>query len=179
MNKTMTLLALASLTACAHTPPTEALAPRAAERADLATIAQDAQAAVARDLDQLAALDVFAVGDLLAENVENAFACYGECPDAAETVDAFVAQADRLHDLTSLAVAATPSEACTLESVDENLAVLRDLEIVDVGAFLHEEAAASPSCYNLPCQADVEAAEAKNCARAAHLDAIVAAVTRR
>jgi hypothetical protein len=179
MNTTANLLALAGLAACAHTAIPGDPTPRAGDGADLQTIAERAKASVAHDLDRLAALDVFAVGDLLADNVDNAFSCYGECPDAAERVHAFVAQADRLHDLTRRAVAARPAAACELEAVEANLAHLRDLEIVEVGAFLHEEASANPNCYNLPCPEDVAAADANNCARSAHLAAIVAAVPRQ
>ena len=76
-------------------------------------------------------------------------------------------------------MAAEPTEAYSTvfdeEAVAEDLATLAALEIVQIGSFVLEEPANNASCYNLPCAEDIAAAEATNCARAAQLDAIVAA----
>jgi hypothetical protein len=133
---------------------------------------------LAESLETLRALEVFEVGELITGLPENAFHCYGLCPEFEEPYHAAIARVAAFAAAAAEAVA-TPSEdaACPMQSVEANLSELSSLEIVDVGAFLAAEPANNPSCYNLPCGEDIAAAEATNCDRADKL-ARIAAGTR-
>ena len=199
MKRKISMLAAATLVSgCATTQEAPEPQPMAAEKpADTAEAANEvvnnegdgfevrerymaATEAVSKDLATLTELQVFEVGHLLNDGSENAFHCYGPCPEDGEAVDAFVQRADALHDLVESAtktVPAAPAGAeCDLETVESQLEALRALEIVTVGAFLKAEPASNPNCYNTPCEEDKVAAAVTTCTRAAHLNELVKAV---
>jgi hypothetical protein len=132
------------------------------------------------DLDQLAALEVFAVGGLLARYPVGAMNCYGVCPQFEDEVaQANVEAGERLATLVDHVGVALESEAaiepgvCEQAAIDANLAALRALEIVEVGEFLAVVPQNNPNCYNVPCPQDIEAAELETCERATELARIV------
>jgi hypothetical protein len=86
----------------------------------------------------------------------------------------------RLENLAVAASAAatkTPADACDEAAIDDNLAALQALRIVDVKGLLEAQPENNPQCYNLPCPSDVEAAKATTCERAGRLANIVKAST--
>jgi hypothetical protein len=141
---------------------------------------EDALARVDLNLERLQALEVMTVGDLVLDVPDEAVSCYGTCPGWEEEVAAARQRsAERLEHMAAIAeeAVATPSgdDACAQEAIDANLAVLRDLGIVEIGQLLVEQPVASPDCYNLPCPGEEERAREVTCERARKLDAIVAA----
>lgn len=132
------------------------------------------------DLDQLAALEVFAVGGLLARYPAGAMNCYGVCPGFEDEVaQANEVACERLATLAEhvdaaiAANAAVEPDACEQAAIEANLAALRALEIVEVGEFLAVVPQNNPMCYNVPCPADEQAAELATCERATKLARIV------
>jgi hypothetical protein len=130
--------------------------------------------AVKGDLERLAQLSIVDVGALVLDYPEGAMNCYGPCPgfgDEIAEVDAL--QAARLHELVEIATeAATLSlqvEECSVEVIDENLAALDGLDIVEVFGMVEEVPQNNPYCYNLPCEEDIARAEEINCQRATAL----------
>jgi len=190
MRLSLTVLAAAALaTACAHSPE-GALTPPAGldtdpdpavdTSAELRAQYEQALRVSGDDLAALADLDVMSDVTLLSNQADAAFNCYGPCPDADQEVAAFVAQVERLHVLTARAVDAAEQAApdtCPVDAVDDNLAALRALDVIEMSGFLAVEAETSPYCYNLPCPEQQAAADAETCTRAAQLDAITAAVS--
>lgn len=135
---------------------------------------------VQADLEQLAALEVFEVGSLLARYPDGALNCYGVCPEFEEAVAQGNAQAaERLAALVErvssaiTANAAVEPDACEQATIDANLEALRALEIVDVGQLIAVIPQNNPACYNLPCPEDTEAATQQTCERAATLARII------
>jgi hypothetical protein len=127
------------------------------------------------NLARLRDLDVLEIGGLLVDLPEEASACYGPCPGSEPAIqDAKEEAALRLAELADVAeaAAAAPSGYLCTEQIDENLAALAGLEIVEVLGMIEVEPANNPQCYNLPCQADIDAANAENELRAAQLDSI-------
>jgi hypothetical protein len=135
-------------------------------------------AAIDENLAKLRALEIFEVGDLIAEMPAEALNCYGPkpCAGSEPAVDAARATAaERLTSFTGhvLAAAATPYDSYACEAnIEVNLEALRSLRVVDVGSFLRSEPANSMFCYNMPCQSDIDAANAANHDRAAQLESI-------
>lgn len=174
--ETRPLLALAlTLAACAHT---QSVGPAGNDDA----IVGD-PATIEGNLQRLVDLEVFAVGSLVLDVPDEAYHCYGPCPGwEDEIAEAEAAVADRLQRFADAAVAAAaapedPGAYAVFDeqAVAEDIAALASLEIVQIGSFLAAEPANNPSCYNLPCDEDIAAAEAENCLRSARLDAIVRA----
>ncbi len=135
------------------------------------------------DLDQLAALEVFSVGAMLARYPAGALGCYGVCPGLEDEVaQANEVASERLALLSERAVAAVEAseavEAAAYEqaAIEANLASLRALEVIEVGEFLAVVPQNNPSCYNLPCPEDSAAAELATRERAANLARIVDAL---
>jgi len=130
------------------------------------------------DLHRLAQLDIVSVGRLVEDYPEGAMNCYGPCPGFEDEIaEADARQAARLAELVDIAREAASVtldlEQCTVAVVDENLAALDGLDIVEVFGLVEEVPQNNPYCYNLPCPADVAAAEEINCQRATALAAIV------
>lgn len=134
---------------------------------------------VDENLARLRSLEVFEVGELIVKLPAGATNCYGTCPGFEDAVQAARTQAaQRLANLadTAARAAATPYTAyACLERVDANLEALRSLEVLGVGAFMRSAPENNPLCYNTPCPEDVDAANAKNDARAAELESIAIA----
>jgi hypothetical protein len=137
-----------------------------------------ALAAIDENLARLRALEIFEVGDLIVEMPTEALNCYGPKPCAGSESAVLAARAsaaERLVTFTDrvIVAAATPydSYAC-VANIDVNLDALRTLRVVDVGAFILSEPQNSANCYNLPCQSDIDAANAENHDRAAKLESI-------
>ena len=175
---TRPLLALTfALAACAHT---SAIGP-AGNDGDDAVVGDPAT--IEGNLQRLADLEVFTVGSLVLDVPDEAFNCYGPCPEWEDEIAAAeAAAAARLELFVDAAeVGAENSEVPSAyasfdaDAVAADLATLASLEIVTVGSFLAAEPANNPSCYNLPCQEDIEAADDENCLRQARLHAIVEA----
>jgi hypothetical protein len=131
-------------------------------------------------LDQLAALEVFTVGNMLARYPMGALNCYGVCPQfEAEIAQANVQASERLAALAEHSAAAIQANAtvdpgvCEPEAIEANLAALRALEVVEVGEFLALVPNNNPNCYNVPCPEDEAAAQQGTCERAATLARIV------
>ncbi len=134
-----------------------------------------ALAQVDENLARLRALDVVLVGELVVDMPQEATNCYGPCPGSEPKIlaakeDAALRLA-KLVPVAETAVKAPSSYLCT-ELVDANLAALNALHVVEVKGLVHSQPKNSPSCYNLPCPADIEAAKAEDAARAAKLDAL-------
>jgi len=149
--------------------PSEQTGDRAVHAGALALAQVDLNLARLRDLD------VLEVGDLLVDLPAEASNCYGPCPGSeAAILQAKQEAALRLAEFVEVAeaAAAAPSGYLCTEQVDENLAALAGLEIVEVLGLVQVEPANNPQCYNLPCQADIDAANAANELRAAQLDSI-------
>jgi hypothetical protein len=132
------------------------------------------------DLDQLAALEVFAVGGLLARYPAGAMNCYGVCPQfedevaqanelAGERLAALIEQVDAALESD----AAVEPDACEQAAIEANLAALRALEVVEVGEFLAVVPQNNPHCYNVPCPEDEQVAQQATCERATKLAGIV------
>jgi hypothetical protein len=146
------------------------------------------QAAALEQLDEnlarLQALDVFTVGELIVQMPEEATACYGvPCPGTEGQVETLVEAARgeaalRLQDLVAAAEPAADTvmaDACAQAVIDENIAALLALQVVEVNGLIVEEPKNNPNCYNLPCQEDIDAAQAITCERAGKLASIVEA----
>lgn len=169
--KTVAALALGGLIAgCAHSPA----------GIDDDVDSDGAVQSIDENLARLEALDVIEVGALILDVPDEAYNCYGLCPEYEDDVaEAEEAAAIRLQALADAAEEAMDEPAhayvCPEELIDENLAALRELEIVEVMGLLEAEPENNPMCYNLPCQEDIEAAEAINNERAWRLHNIAGA----
>jgi hypothetical protein len=138
-------------------------------------------ASINADLSRLESLEIFAAPRLVYELPAEATACYGQ-PCAPNLEPAFRAeqarQAPRLAHLADLAAAVARDKSLTPAPSDEAAAALSaliGLRIVATDGLLRTTATSSPSCYNLPCPSDVEAAERTNGLRVARPAAIAAA----
>jgi hypothetical protein len=123
------------------------------------------------NLERLRALSVVEVTGLVETGN-----CYGlPCPGEEPPLEARGKAALRLQELVKVAEFAVSVDyvaASCIERVDANLAALRGLRIVELGAFLRTQPANNPLCYNLPCTSDIDAAAVENEARAADLEQI-------
>ena len=131
------------------------------------------------NLEILADLDVFEVGDLILDVPAEAFSCYGwPCPEWAEEIAAARQEASvRLAAFTELAVYAV-SDVNSPYVFPENwigwhLDALRDLEVVEIGDLIEDEPEVTGNCYALPCPEEIAAADERNNERAWQLEAIV------
>lgn len=166
-NLTRTGLALAlGLTGCgtdhAATRPAETPAVTQPSRAEL-------QRAVQQSLARLEALQLVTGPSLVLKLEDNARGCYGvPCPGDAEGQRAYDAELARQS--TRLAAFVEQLEACNSghcyvsapQNAQEAVDALNALEIIRVSALATAEPQNNPSCYNLPCTEDVEAANAEN-----------------
>ena len=141
-----------------------------------------AVAAIDENLATLRALDIFEVGELIVEMPAEALNCYGPKPCAGSesaVATARAAAAERLDAFTNQVITAAEkpydSYACDA-NVDVNLEALRSLRVVEVGTFIRSEPQNNANCYNLPCQSDIDAANAANHTRAAKLESIAIAL---
>ena len=150
-------------------PQTEALASRGLDKGPN----------VAHELELLEQLNIVHVGELVRNYPEGAMNCYGPCPEFEhEIAEEDARQALRLQELVNIAAEAASvtlnSEVCSVEVIDENLAALDGLDIVEVFGLVEEVPQNNPYCYNLPCAEDIERAEEINCQRATALATIIA-----
>jgi len=137
---------------------------------------------VASDLARLAELNIIDMGRLVEDYPYGAMNCYGPCPGFEDEIaEADLRQAARLHELVQIAdrVATVNLDVaeCNVEVIDDNLAALDSLDIVEVFGLVEEVPVSSPYCYNLPCSGDILAAEEINCQRATALANIVEETT--
>jgi|GEM_PF-6075995 len=142
-----------------------------------ASLAVDKEA-LRSNLELLAELQIVEVGALVLDYPEGAMNCYGPCPEFVDEIaEVDASQAARLAELVDIASeAATLSlqvEECSVEVIDDNLAALDGLDIVEVFGMVEEVPQNNPYCYNLPCAEDIERAEEINCQRATALAHIV------
>ena len=158
----------------AGTPSMPSDTPTATVNTGVATAAIDA------NLDRLKALKIFEVGALLLPNVPAAANCYGlPCPGQEQQfADAKEAQAKRLADFadTTVNAAAKPVsyDVVTPALTEQNLDVLRSLNIVVVGALIVDKPVITGNCYGA-CAEDVAACDAINNDRANKLSNIAKA----
>jgi hypothetical protein len=131
-----------------------------------------ATAAIDENLERLRGLQIFEVGAFLF----SAPNCYGMvCPgQEQEFADAKEAQAKRLADFANVSVSAAAATAPsytgpTPEVSEQNLQLLRNLQIVGIGELILAQPQANPNCYNLPCAEDVATAQSINNERACQL----------
>ena len=134
---------------------------------------------VDKNLAKLKALQVVDVKRLVIEWPDGAMNCYGPCPGSEGAIKkAKETAALRLEKLTKAAVLGAKhpkANACDETSIDDNIAALQALRIIDVGGLLEAQPKNNPQCYNFPCSSDIEAAQATNCTRAGKLAGIVEA----
>ena len=137
----------------------------------------NAQSPVDENLTRLRSLTVFTVGELIVNLPAEAGNCYGPCPGSEAAIEKAKADAalrlDKLVDIAESAVKTPVTDACADATIDQNIAALKALQIVDVQGLIKEAPKSSPNCYNLPCPADIEAAKAITCERAGKLASIV------
>jgi hypothetical protein len=117
------------------------------------------------------------VGDLIVDMPEEATNCYGPCPGSegaiAKAKEEAALRLDKLADVAESAIKSPVADACADTTIDQNIAALKALQIVEVQGLVKEEPKASGNCYNLPCPEDIEAAKAVTCERAGKLASIV------
>lgn len=140
--------------------PATPAAPRPAEAALVdGHITRDEFDAVSRELqsslEQLAALKILDVGQLVAEQPTGAMNCYGPCEDDPATqawMQEHARQVDRLHDLvdTAARVAAATRTTASWGEAQAAVRALSDLKIIEIEGIHHE----SPSCYVAHCPGD-------------------------
>jgi hypothetical protein len=127
-------------------------------------------------LEQLRIVDI---GDLVHNYPEGAMNCYGPCPGFEGEIAAEDArQASRLAELVEIATDAATQltiedGSFNLEVIDQNLAALDGLDIVQVFGLIEEVPQNNPYCYNLPCPSDIAEADAINRQRASALAKII------
>ncbi len=120
--------------------------------------------AIAHSLARIEALQVVDVGGLVLKLPAQALSCYGICPGWEKAYEA--ERARQMKRLTVLAeVAEQVDKAGNFAPRDTSEAAaavgaLANLQIVQVVGLIKAKPKSNPSCYNLPCQVDVEAAKA-------------------
>jgi hypothetical protein len=141
--------------------------------------ASEAVANIDKNLERLRSLEVIGVGELIVKLPQEATNCYGPCPGYEDVIAAAKEDAaGRLQSLATIAETAAKSpapDACAAATIDANVAALRGLEVVEVEGLLKAEPKNNPNCYNLPCQEDIDAAQAITCERAGKLASIASA----
>ena len=162
MRRELIFLTATTLTACAYQQvPPDGL-PEGVPSTTPATTYEEAQRQVEQDLEALASLELFEVGDMVVTHDMMPGVCYGPCDDDAEREQAFVDQAARLHALVATAEDLS-GQANDLE-VEDALDALDALQIVTVGELILTEPETSGNCYG-PCPDEQEVAEAANAER--------------
>lgn len=151
MHKTSaTLFTLAALTGCAHD---------GAPQPSVDGPTNDGAMGVEANLRALEDLQVFEVGDLIVDMPENAYSCYGPCPGSED--DIAEAEADAAERLAAFTEAATQAQADAVgdpgpQSVDELLAQLEALSIVEIGGLVELQLESAGSCYVGFCPEEIE-----------------------
>ncbi len=140
---------------------------------------EEVEQSIQQSLDRLGALHIVNVASLVLDLPGEASSCYGlqpcagwEQPYHAERAR----QAPRLEHLASFAEAAVrdPNLAAHDKSeADAAIQALNGLAVVTVTTLVEVKPANNPQCYNLPCPADVEAADRIN---GAHVSQVFATV---
>jgi hypothetical protein len=137
------------------------------------------QSEFADNLKLLEQLRIVDVGDLVHNYPEGAMNCYGPCPGfEGEIAAENTRQAERLAELVEIATDAATQVTIedgsfNVEVIDQNLAALDGLDIVQVFGLIEEVPQNNPYCYNLPCPSDIAEADAINRQRASVLAKIV------
>jgi hypothetical protein len=142
------------------------------------------------NLERLANLQTFSVGELISDVPDEAYGAYGlpredwqavfeaAEADAAVKLAELTEQSEQAVDAMYRDGDAIDEDACAEAAIDANLGALRALQVVAVGQLLVEQPEASENCYGLPCTEEVQRAQAVTCERATRLDRIVRRVTR-
>jgi hypothetical protein len=123
------------------------------------------------NIGRLKALQIFSVGGLLLTGLPPEANCYGlPCPGKEQVyADVKEAQARRLAEFADTAVAAAAMpvsyDVVTPEASEQNLGVLRNLEIVAIGGLIVAKPVANGNCYG-PCPEEIAACNALNDERA-------------
>ncbi|MBL8912203.1 MAG: hypothetical protein JNM17_16045 [Archangium sp.] len=130
------------------------------------------QRAVEQSLAKLEGLQLVSGPSLVLKLEDNARGCYGvPCPGDAQGQKAYDAELARQS--TRLAAFVEQLDACNSghcyvsspQTAQEAVDALNALEIIRVSALATAEPKNNPSCYNLPCGEDIEAARAENARR--------------
>ncbi len=130
---------------------------------------------------------MFSVGGILRDLPSEATACYFDdiggraCPGWEDEVAAADAKtAPKLAAFVATATGAVtdtdPAYVMDQDRIAGDLAVLRGLQILQVGELLTSVPENNPNCYNLPCPDDQQRADEQNRLRAAQLEAISTAI---
>ena len=130
---------------------------------------------VETDLQRLQDLDLFEVGELLMAVPGENYSCAYNQPCLGEELDGAVrTQHARLLGLLAIAqdVTETPELPEPTQETQQDLTALMSLSILYVGQLIVDEPANSVTCYNLPCQSDIDEAAASNARRAEVLAAL-------
>ena len=130
---------------------------------------------VETDLQRLQDLELFEVGQLLTTVPGENYSCAYNQPCPGEELDGAVRiQHARLLGLLAIAedVTETPELPEPTQETQQDLAALTSLSILYVGQLIVDEPANSVTCYNLPCQSDIDEAAAGNARRAEVLAAL-------
>jgi len=143
------------------------------------------EASIQHSFDRLRALEIFPVGRLVMNLPSEATQCYGlPCPGSQWVQpyrDEQARQAPRLQKLADLAEVTRHNQYLTPHDPSEAAAATRalnDLQVVTVETLLVAAPANNPQCYNLPCPADVQAADQENAKRVTEAFGLVEAAQR-
>ena len=134
--------------------------------------------------DRLNALHVVTSARLVLDLPAEAIACYNlPCTDSdwAKYNAERARQAPRLDRLVSLAETAAHAEYQSLREMSESAAAiqaLNGLAVIEVGGLVEVKPASNPNCYNLPCPADIDAADRANRANVTQVFATVDAAQK-
>ncbi|MDI3291482.1 hypothetical protein [Polyangium sp. 15x6] len=118
---------------------------------------------------RLRALEVVDVRSLAQDMPGHTPSCYSSCKHERNAM----IRLDKLVDVAEAAVKSPVPNACDDATIDKNVAALNALHIVQVGGLIKEVPKNNASCYNRPCEADLQAAKAVTCERAGKLASIV------
>lgn len=151
----------------AMNPQPEAVNQQTPTVSDRAKLTADVQ----QSLDRLDALQLFTVDRLVLKLPVNTADCYGVCPseNASSAHDAELArQAARLAKLVDQAAACNSGNCYiyTPDSAEEAVQAINALEIIQVRSLVVTQPQNNPSCYDLPCESDIQAANRENKRRA-------------
>jgi hypothetical protein len=130
-------------------------------------------ASIQDSLNRLNSLQLFSIEGLVLNLPEQARECYN-LPCAGDTASWDAYHAEQARQAPRLARLASQAEKCnsgncydlSLTSPNETIPALNALQIVTVGELITVQPANNPSCYNLPCASDKQAADSENARRA-------------